>query len=668
MTGTTTYDVVVVGGGAAGLSGAMALGRSRRRVLVVDAGEPRNAPAEHAHNYLGREAVPPRELLAIGRAEVAQYGVEVVDDRVVQVRQAGTDRLGFEVDLAGGGTVTARRVLVAGGVVDELPDVPGLAERWGRDVLHCPYCHGWEVRDRAIAVLATSPLAAHHGLLFRQLSDDVVMVLADGVELPDADSERLAARGVRFAYGTPQEVMVDGDRLVGLRLRDGEVLERDAIVVASRPQARVDYLAPLGLVPEPVESAGVLLGSVLRVDEMGATAVRGLYAAGNVTDMNATLIASAAHGTRVGAVVNADLAAEDADHAVAAYRAELFEVPAWEQRYSGERVWSGEVNAQLAAEVADLTPGRALDVGCGEGGDAVWLAEKGWRVTATDFAAAALSRTAEAAGQRGVGDRLETRQVDVRDFEAEGELWDLVTSQFVHLPDGGMLDVTRGWRRRGARGHPAGRRAPPGRPRHGTAPRPRLVHVRPGGPAPRARRGRVGGRGVRVAARAPRPTPRPASRSTSRTPCSGRGGHHEQVSDLPVSRSLVIPAAELSERFSRSSGPGGQGVNTTDSRVELSWDVAASAVLSPTLRGRLLERLSARLVDGVLTITASEHRTQLANRRAARERLADLVREAAAPPPRPRRRTRPTRGSVERRLSAKKRRGDVKRGRGGDWG
>jgi len=140
------------------------------------------------------------------------------------------------------------------------------------------------------------------------------------------------------------------------------------------------------------------------------------------------------------------------------------------------------------------------------------------------------------------------------------------------------------------------------------------------------------------------------------------------VSDLPVSRSLVIPAAELGERFSRSSGPGGQGVNTTDSRVELSWDVTASAVLSPTVRDRMLDRLAGRLVDGVLTVSASEHRTQLANRRAARERLADLVREAAAPPPRARRRTRPTRGSVERRLSEKKRRGEVKRGRGGDWG
>ncbi len=139
------------------------------------------------------------------------------------------------------------------------------------------------------------------------------------------------------------------------------------------------------------------------------------------------------------------------------------------------------------------------------------------------------------------------------------------------------------------------------------------------------------------------------------------------MAHLSVSRSLVIPAAELNERFSRSSGPGGQGVNTTDSRVQLSWDIGASAVLTPTIRTRLLERLDAQLVEGVLTVSAAEHRTQLANRRAARERMADLVRAAAAPPPRNRRRTRPTRGSVERRLDAKKRRGDVKRGRSGDW-
>ncbi|KQQ42840.1 alternative ribosome rescue aminoacyl-tRNA hydrolase ArfB [Nocardioides sp. Leaf307] len=136
--------------------------------------------------------------------------------------------------------------------------------------------------------------------------------------------------------------------------------------------------------------------------------------------------------------------------------------------------------------------------------------------------------------------------------------------------------------------------------------------------------------------------------------------------DLPLTRTLVIPGSELAERFSRSSGPGGQGVNTADSRVELSYDVAASSLPAAT-RARVLAALAGRLVDGVLTVAASEHRTQLANRRAARERLADLVRRAAAPPPPPRRATRPTRGSKERRLSAKKRRGDVKRGRGGGW-
>ncbi len=138
--------------------------------------------------------------------------------------------------------------------------------------------------------------------------------------------------------------------------------------------------------------------------------------------------------------------------------------------------------------------------------------------------------------------------------------------------------------------------------------------------------------------------------------------------DLAVTRALVIPGAELRERFSRSSGPGGQGVNTADSRVELTWDVGGSAVLTPTQRARLLEALGARLVDGSLTIAASEHRTQLANRRAARERLTALVRDAAAPPPPSRRATRPTRGSQRRRLDTKKQRGEVKRGRrGGGW-
>lgn len=146
-----------------------------------------------------------------------------------------------------------------------------------------------------------------------------------------------------------------------------------------------------------------------------------------------------------------------------------------------------------------------------------------------------------------------------------------------------------------------------------------------------------------------------------------RSGEDDSVSDLVINHRLAIPAAELSERFSRSSGPGGQGVNTADSRVELSWDVAHSDALSPMMRDRLLARLAPRLAQGVLTISASEHRAQVDNRRAARERLAAVVREAAAPPPPTRRPTKPTRGSQQRRLDAKKRRGATKRGRQGGW-
>jgi ribosome-associated protein len=136
---------------------------------------------------------------------------------------------------------------------------------------------------------------------------------------------------------------------------------------------------------------------------------------------------------------------------------------------------------------------------------------------------------------------------------------------------------------------------------------------------------------------------------------------------LRISRSIVVPDGELFERFSRSSGPGGQGVNTTDSRVELSFDVARSPSLPETTRARMLARLESRLVDGVVTVAASEHRAQLANRRAARERLTALLTEAAAPPPRKRRATRPSRAANQRRLDAKKRRGQTKQGRRGGW-
>ncbi len=394
-----TYDVVVVGGGAAGLSGALALGRSRRSVLVIDAGTPRNASAGHVHNYLGREGTPPLDLLGIGRAEVAQYGVDVCHGRVDSVRPWELPGTGFVVSTDDGREVLGRRLLVATGVCDLLPDVGGLADRWGRDVLHCPYCHGWEVRDRAIAVLATNPIAAHQALLFRQLSEDVVVVLAEGAPRPTEDDlERLQARGIRFIADPPVEVVVEDDALCGLRLLSGDELSCDAVVVSPifRPQA--GFLAPLGIEPEPLEVGGTVLGSIIGSEPTGATAVRGVWVAGNVSDAMAQVVSSAAAGLRVGAMLNLDLVEEETQAAVASHRADMagfFEQPAWEERYAGrDAVWSGRVNPQLEAEAADLEPRRALDVGSGEGADAIWLAERGWTVTGIDFSTVALKRAA----------------------------------------------------------------------------------------------------------------------------------------------------------------------------------------------------------------------------------------------------------------------------------
>jgi thioredoxin reductase len=310
-----TYDAVVIGGGAAGLSGAVALARSRRSVLVVDAGAPRNAPAGHIHNYLGREGTPPGELLTIGRAELAAYGGTVVSGTVTAA-EPGTG--GFDVRLAGGDTVRARRLLVTTGLVDELPDVAGLAARWGRDVLHCPYCHGFEVRDRAIGVLATGPAAMHHVQLFRQLSDDVTLFLHTGPEPTDDEWEQLAARGIAVVDGEVAGVEVTDDRLTGVRLRSGEVIAREALVVAPRFTARVPAVA--GLATSEVRMGEYLIGTQVDTDPTGATSVPGVWAAGNVADVMAQVVASAAGGMKAGAMINADLVAEDVRTAVATRR------------------------------------------------------------------------------------------------------------------------------------------------------------------------------------------------------------------------------------------------------------------------------------------------------------------------------------------------------------
>jgi thioredoxin reductase (NADPH) len=311
------YDVVVVGGGAAGLSGALTLARARRSVLVIDAGEPRNAPAAHIHNYLGREGTPPGELLAIGRTEVAGYGGEIVTGTVVAAERIAD---GFRVVLADGQAVHARRLLVATGLIDELPEVPGVAERWGQDVLHCPYCHGYEVRDQAIGILASGPMASHQALMFRQLSADVVFFQHTGPAPNATEREELAALGIPVVEGEVAALEVIDDQLAGVRMRSGEIVPRQAVVVAPRFRARAGFLAPLGLEPTDRELNGYLLGSSIAADPNGATAVPGLWVAGNVADLRAQVIVSSSAGLMVGTAINADLIAQDTRQAVAAVR------------------------------------------------------------------------------------------------------------------------------------------------------------------------------------------------------------------------------------------------------------------------------------------------------------------------------------------------------------
>jgi thioredoxin reductase/SAM-dependent methyltransferase len=435
------YDVVVVGGGAAGLSGAMTLARSRRSVAVIDAGSPRNAPAAAVHGLLGRDGISPAELLETGRAEVRRYGGQVVAGEVTAAsRSAG----GFTVTLASGQVTGARRLLVTTGLADELPDVPGLRERWGRDVIYCPYCHGWEARDQVIGVLASGPMAVHQAQLFRQLSADVTLFLDTTAALDPDQAGELAARGIKVVPGEVASLETGDDQLVGVRLRDGRAVACQVLVTAPRLVARAGLLATLGLQPTEHPSGA---GEHITAGPMGLTRVPGVWVAGNVTDLMAQVGAAAAAGVMAAAAINRDLIAEETRHAVADRarhaavdpHAVRFTQEFWDERYaSRDSLWSGNPNTHLVSEARDLPPGTALDVGSGEGADAIWLAQRGWQVTGVDVSAVALERAAGHAAQAGGGiaDRIQWQHADLINWDGPAARYDLVSAQYMHLPPG----------------------------------------------------------------------------------------------------------------------------------------------------------------------------------------------------------------------------------------
>lgn len=307
---TDMYDVVVVGAGAAGLSAALVLSRARRRVLVVDAGSPRNGPAAHLQGYLSRDGLPPAELLRVGRDEVLRYGAELAADHVVDV--VSCPGPGLRVRLSGRGWVDTRRLLVATGLRDELPDVPGLRDRWARDVLHCPYCHGWEVRDRRLGVLGDgSPESVRYAQIVRQWAGDVVLFAPAGT-VTAAQRTELVARAVGVVEGAVARVVVEDDRLTGVELADGRTVARDAVFVPPRLVPNDELLVSLGC-----ERNGE--GWVVR-DATGRTSVPGVWVAGNVANPRAQVITAAGEGSAAAIALNADLVDDDVRAAVHAFQ------------------------------------------------------------------------------------------------------------------------------------------------------------------------------------------------------------------------------------------------------------------------------------------------------------------------------------------------------------
>jgi thioredoxin reductase/protein-L-isoaspartate O-methyltransferase len=422
----TEWDCVVVGGGAAGLSTALVLGRARRRTLVVDAGEQSNLPAHGIGGLLGYDGRPPAELYDAGRAELATYpSVEFRRGEVVTGRSDGG---GFALELADGVRVRARKVVLATGMDYRMPSVPGLSELWGRSAFHCPFCHGWEMRDQPLAILASGERAVHMGLMLRGWTDDIV-VLTNGATGPDeGQQQQLTAAGVRVDDRAIAEFVSEAGELVAVRFSDGVRLARRGVLVASSLHQRSPLAAHLGVA---IAAPGPVVEDAVQIDQFHRTSVPGVFAAGDLSVQMPQVAAAIATGSLTGAAVVQSLLADDFGLPVPPWPANEAQ-QYWESHYGErDRIWSGRVNVQLAAIVAGLPTGRALDLGCGEGGDAVWLAEHGWQVKAVDISETAIGRAAAEAGTRGVRDRIAFERHDLSDSFPAGT-FDLISAQFLH--------------------------------------------------------------------------------------------------------------------------------------------------------------------------------------------------------------------------------------------
>ncbi len=300
------YDVLIIGGGPAGLSAALQLGRSLRSVLVCDNGEPRNGPAAEAHGYLTRDGIPPEELRRLGREEVSKYGGEFRNSQVTDVSRAND---GFTSTLDSGESVTSRKVVLATGVGDDLPDTDGFEELWGSGVYHCPYCHGYEVRDEPLGVIVTNQHMVDYAKLIYNLSDDLV-VFTDGQDVFDEATQSLfIERGVRIEDEPISALNGSGDDgLESVSLADGRNVARHALFYPPPMEQHSELPEQLGL---EVNQAG-LIDATRSQHGIGFTSVEGVFIAGDASSGSPPSIPSAvADGYAVGATVNMELSKED---------------------------------------------------------------------------------------------------------------------------------------------------------------------------------------------------------------------------------------------------------------------------------------------------------------------------------------------------------------------
>ena len=296
-----TAAVIMAGGGPAGLSAALFLGRGRKRVLVCDTGPARNAAARHVYGFLTRDGTPPADIRRLGREQLAPYGVEVVEVPIAEVQGDAGD---FTVRLGDGREVHARRLLLATGMIDDPIDIPGWKELWGQSIFQCPYCHGWEVQDRIWGCLITAPQLVEFGAFLRGWTDRVVLFTDGRVPIADDVRARLVASGVTLEERRIGRLVVAAGtetRLEAVEL-EGGVRVPCEVLFAKPPQRQPALVAQLGL---ELDEAGLV-----KVDEQRRTSRPGVYAAGDMITMAQGALLAAAAGCMAATMLNHQLTAE----------------------------------------------------------------------------------------------------------------------------------------------------------------------------------------------------------------------------------------------------------------------------------------------------------------------------------------------------------------------